>query len=195
MGDRWLPGSRAGLGASTYIWLPLELNTATRGLSLKWYDSWSIDPRTGDLSFPSDKVYEAEAPENLLENGAVVVQADGFSNKGSGVVELGGPKDGKLTITGITKSVVRGLTSILIRYKNDQAGIVYGKLKVGDQEAVQVAFMPTHPQDPWNSATVNVSVIHTFKFPDRVQNLTFEGLSTTNVNYTADIDSFFIAVR
>ncbi|RPB07816.1 Arabinanase/levansucrase/invertase [Morchella conica CCBAS932] len=192
MGDRWSPGNRAGLGASTYIWLPLELNTETRTLNLTWYDSWSIDPRTGDLSFPSHKVYEAETAE--LENGATAVQADGFYQKGSGVVELGGPENGKLTIEGITKSVKKGLTSILIRYKNDQNVTAYGKLKVGNQKPVRVAFNPTHPQDPWNSPTVNISVIHGFKFPDRVQSLTFEGLESVNVNNTADVDSFLINV-
>lgn len=42
MGDRW---NTADLGASPYIWLPLQVNGAM--VSLSWYDAWSIDMATG----------------------------------------------------------------------------------------------------------------------------------------------------
>lgn len=109
--------------------------------------------------------------------------------QGTDVTGLGGINNGTLTITGITKSIKRGLMVIRMYYKNDTLGIKYAQVRVGEQGPVAVAFLSTSfGAVASRLVTVNVTTIHTFKFLERTQELVIEGLGNANMNYRADID-------
>jgi hypothetical protein len=187
MGDRWQPGSPAGLGASTYIWLPLKINDTARALSLSWYDSWVMDPIVGTWSAaPTGKMYQAEAAANTLAGGAMRLTTSSFN----GVTNIGGPNGGTLSINGITSSISGGTTTVHIQYKNDGNYTLYGKIKVGNQKTGTVAFLPTYPKDPWHSGTVNETVLHSFAFADTTQSLVISGVNSAD--HTADVNSVLI---
>lgn len=44
LGDRWF---RENLQDSRYIWLPIDLDTENRTLSMKWMDSWTLETEIG----------------------------------------------------------------------------------------------------------------------------------------------------
>lgn len=53
MGDRWNPGA---LGASTYVWLPLQFSGtdgATPSVSMDYTPGWSVDAKEGTVSVPT----------------------------------------------------------------------------------------------------------------------------------------------
>lgn len=187
MGDRWQPESPAGLGASTYIWLPLKIDDKARTVKLDWYDSWVIDPISGKWSAaPKDKTYQAEDKTNTLAEGAKKLTTSNFN----GVTNIGGSNHGTLSINGITISVSGGKTTTRIKYKNDGKKILYGKVKVGSQTAGTVAFLPTYAERSTRLATVNETVIHSFSFAAPKQSLTISGASS--VDHTGDIDKVLI---
>ncbi|HMT85796.1 MAG TPA: chitobiase/beta-hexosaminidase C-terminal domain-containing protein, partial [Arachnia sp.] len=53
MGDRWTPGT-AGLGNSTYVWLPLEIGAnPDADVDISYTDGWSLDVETGNVVLPT----------------------------------------------------------------------------------------------------------------------------------------------
>ncbi|KAF7314355.1 Importin subunit alpha [Mycena kentingensis (nom. inval.)] len=57
-GDQWSTSS--DLWDSRYIWLPADINDATGSFTVDWHDLYSIDVKTGLVSFPKGTTYEAE---------------------------------------------------------------------------------------------------------------------------------------
>lgn len=60
MGDRWV---YPDLPNSTYVWLPVAVDDATKSMQAEWQDVWEIDVETGEWSAPKGTKYEAEAGE------------------------------------------------------------------------------------------------------------------------------------
>lgn len=46
--------------ASRYIWLPGNVNDDIGEFKIEWHDLYSIDVKTGVVSYPEGKTYEAE---------------------------------------------------------------------------------------------------------------------------------------
>ena len=58
MGDSW---DSQGGPDSNYIWLPMNINSASKTLTLQYYPQWKVDVNTGVVSTPSlTRRYEAE---------------------------------------------------------------------------------------------------------------------------------------
>lgn len=43
-----------------YIWLPADINDSTGSFTVAWHDLYTIDTKTGKVSYPQGTVYEAE---------------------------------------------------------------------------------------------------------------------------------------
>ncbi|KAJ7465129.1 Arabinanase/levansucrase/invertase [Mycena latifolia] len=57
-GDQW--ATSAQLYDSRYVWLPANINDHIGSFTIDWHDLYSIDTKTGKLSYPEGTVYEAE---------------------------------------------------------------------------------------------------------------------------------------
>lgn len=139
MGDRWVPSN---LMSSTYVWLPLNLDSGRRTASLPWFYNWipqvSNGRSPGPATVPSDNSYEAES--GSFNNEARVVSCSECSN-GKSVGYLGGSKDGTLTINNV-HSDVTGRTTIRARYLNGDKKSRYAIVTVNGRSQT-VAFVPT----------------------------------------------------
>ncbi|TDL20596.1 Arabinanase/levansucrase/invertase [Rickenella mellea] len=58
LGDRWV---YPDLQNSTYVWLPMTIDQATKGVQAAWTDVFALDTETGVVSVPQGTKYEAEA--------------------------------------------------------------------------------------------------------------------------------------
>ncbi|WP_062217906.1 discoidin domain-containing protein [Streptomyces sp. NBRC 109706] len=59
-GDRWNPNA---LADSTYVWLPLDLDSADpTALSLEYRSSWWIDDATGEIRVPDQRLVSQDRP-------------------------------------------------------------------------------------------------------------------------------------
>jgi hypothetical protein len=43
-----------------YIWLPTEINDNTGSFRIDWHDLYSINAKTGKVTYPKGQEYEAE---------------------------------------------------------------------------------------------------------------------------------------
>ncbi|KAK6992542.1 importin subunit alpha [Favolaschia claudopus] len=57
-GDQW--ATAAELYDSRYVWLPTNINHHTGSFTIDWHDLYTIDSKTGIVSYPEGTVYEAE---------------------------------------------------------------------------------------------------------------------------------------
>ncbi|KAF9468664.1 glycosyl hydrolase [Collybia nuda] len=57
-GDQW--ATAADLYDSRYVWLPADINDSTGSLRIDWHDLYSIDAKTGKVTYPKGQEYEAE---------------------------------------------------------------------------------------------------------------------------------------
>ncbi|KAG9253918.1 glycosyl hydrolase family 43 protein [Emericellopsis atlantica] len=109
MGDRWFPDN---LGASEYIWLPLQIDGDT--VRLDWYDNWSVHMEAGtwQSGLPYTE-YEAEAAE--LSNEARLLDCGECS--GSQMVGyIGGDQDG--TVSFDVEAACDGDVTMVLKYRN-----------------------------------------------------------------------------
>ena len=85
MGDSWVKGGGAG---STYIWLPIQVDSNGKKLTLEYHAQWKIDVSTGEVSYPKQKKrYEAE--DATLEGRAAISACDHcVSKRGVGKCEF-----------------------------------------------------------------------------------------------------------
>jgi len=77
MGDSWVKGGGAG---SNYIWLPIQVDSDNKTLTLDYHAQWKIDVKTGVVSFPQKKKrYEAE--HAVTEGRATVAACEHCASK------------------------------------------------------------------------------------------------------------------
>ncbi|RDW79191.1 glycosyl hydrolase family 43 protein [Aspergillus mulundensis] len=157
MGDRWVS---TNLGASTYIWLPLEIDGTTATASLEWYDSWSVDLAAGTWTAGSDgTAYEGEDGE--LSGGARTINC----SRCSGAVAagyIGGSGDGENE--GVVElevdSADTARVTLNIKYLNGDTSPRYAAVSVNDGEAQTVAFVSTsHLGGSVGSTAVHVDLV------------------------------------
>lgn len=43
-----------------YVWLPADINDHTGSFTIDWHDVYTIDTKTGKVTYPEGTVYEAE---------------------------------------------------------------------------------------------------------------------------------------
>jgi hypothetical protein len=43
-----------------YVWLPADINDHTGSFTIDWHDLYTIDTKTGKVTYPEGTVYEAE---------------------------------------------------------------------------------------------------------------------------------------
>ncbi|CEL11356.1 hypothetical protein ASPCAL14459 [Aspergillus calidoustus] len=195
-GDRWDPENLGGLQASTYVWLPLELDTAARMVNVSWYDSWTLNSISGawaaNLAPPS--VYEANSPSNTLSNGAFLTEDDYFrAFDGPGVMNIGGPDGGSLTFHDIT--ITGDFPQMLkIRYQNLEKYVQYASVslrrKRGSDHSRQDAYAAFLPTLSTRGRTVHtVASVPGLRLTPGVFDLTIKGLPGYTHNTTAAIHS------
>jgi hypothetical protein len=101
MGDAW--DSKGG-PASNYVWLPMNVDSKDKRVTLEYHAQWKIDVGTGEVSFPSQKRrYEAEHAtisgraavahcEHCLNERGVHKMSSGSTVTFHNVTGLGGPQ-------------------------------------------------------------------------------------------------------
>lgn len=67
MGDRW--NSKA-LGASTYVWLPLTIDSASHTMDMIYAPGWKLDVESGSIIFPDTELVSEKKPV-IAEEGAM----------------------------------------------------------------------------------------------------------------------------
>ncbi|KAJ4366239.1 hypothetical protein N0V83_007875 [Neocucurbitaria cava] len=95
MGDSW--DSKGG-PSSNYIWLPMNVDTSNKKVTLEYHAQWRIDVSTGEVTTPSKKRrYEAEDAE--LKGSVLVRDCSHCLNK-RGVHDFS--QDGGITFRNVT---------------------------------------------------------------------------------------------
>ncbi|TFL01799.1 hypothetical protein BDV98DRAFT_582760 [Pterulicium gracile] len=74
-GDRWATGNT--LWESRYIWLPATIDDQSSALTVHWHDVYAIDVKTGELTFPRGRSYEAE--DGVVTDNAMAVNSESHS--------------------------------------------------------------------------------------------------------------------
>ncbi|KAF7591362.1 hypothetical protein BBP40_001640 [Aspergillus hancockii] len=135
MGDRW---DSSNLMRSTYVWLPLTIKGTSATLNNE--ASWIL-PIDGTWSASGTGTkYAAESSGNVLSNGAKIITCSGCSG-GKSVGYVGGSRDGKLQIGGIT-STASTATTIRVQYANGDSTQRYAKVTVNGHTQT-LAFLPS----------------------------------------------------
>src|SRR5690606_29775300 len=68
MGDRWNPGI---LGNSTYVWLPMTIDSDTHEIDLRYYDRWSLDVTTGEIVSTAASLVSRGKPATATPSGSL----------------------------------------------------------------------------------------------------------------------------
>ncbi|KAF2839214.1 carbohydrate-binding module family 35 protein [Patellaria atrata CBS 101060] len=79
MGDSW--DSKGGPD-SNYVWLPMNVNTGSKSVTLQYYPQWKIDPATGVVSTPQNKK-RYEAADADIKGNAALTACEGCISKRS----------------------------------------------------------------------------------------------------------------
>lgn len=185
-----------GLQSSTYVWQPLELDTASRSVNVSWYDSWTLDSTSGVWKVNSvlPVVYEAKSPSNFLANGAILTEDNYFrAFDGAGAMNIGGPDNGSLTFHNIT---IKGSFSqmLKINYQNpgdyvQYASVTLRRIEGSSHESQEsyAAFLPT--LSTRNRAVHTVASVPGLRLSPGAWDLTIKGLTGYTQNTTAAIHS------
>ncbi|KAL4787992.1 glycosyl hydrolase [Aspergillus varians] len=163
MGDRWVSSN---LAASTYIWLPLEIEGTT--VTLNWYDSWTVDLTSGTWAEPATvSEYEGEAGE--FSGGARTI--DCFQCSGSVAAGyIGGDEDSDNDGAVVFEVEVgtSGRITLDINYLNGNTNPRYATVSVNGGEEQTAAFVSTvHHSDSVGSSAVHVALnsgLNTIRF-------------------------------
>ncbi|KAL4761054.1 glycosyl hydrolase family 43 protein [Aspergillus foveolatus] len=160
MGDRWVSSN---LGASTYIWLPLQIDGTTATASLAWYDSWSVDLASGTWSAEEgETVYEGE--DGALSGGARLIDCSRCSGS-TATGYIGGAGDGEndgavtLEVDYATQSTDSTRVTLNIHYLNGDTDPRYAAVSVNDGEAQTIAFLSTNQLSGSGSSAVHVDLV------------------------------------
>ncbi|KAL4809809.1 glycosyl hydrolase [Aspergillus unguis] len=139
MGDRWVSSN---LAASTYIWLPLEIDGTD--VTLSWYDSWSVDVEAGTWTGPGD-VTEYEGEDAELSGGARVISCTDCSG-GEAAGYIGGT-DGENGTAVLSVDASAGRYTLVVEYRNGDTAQRFASVEVNG-EAQTVAFLSTSHLSP-----------------------------------------------
>ncbi|RDB18999.1 hypothetical protein Hypma_014328 [Hypsizygus marmoreus] len=60
-GDQWATADQ--LYDSRYVWLPADIDDRTGSFKINWHDIYTIDAKTGRITYPKGRDYEAEQGE------------------------------------------------------------------------------------------------------------------------------------
>lgn len=104
MGDRWVPST---LGTSSYVWLPLTIDTATHQASLEYTDRWSLDTATGAIVDQSEPLVSEGKPASATPAGSL---SSGYTD--------GSTDPGEVTGLSPAAAVNDGITYTTSRYDN-----------------------------------------------------------------------------
>ncbi|KAL1637664.1 hypothetical protein SLS58_009194 [Diplodia intermedia] len=147
LGDRWVS---AALFRSTYVWLPLSIDTAAQTASMANAVNWVPNVAAGTTSAgPSETAPEAE--DAALSGGARAVSCEGCSG-GDGAGYVGGGDDvaGVVTFDGVVADAA-GATTVRVKYQNLDAAARYALVGANGAEGRKVAFLPTVQGTPGSS--------------------------------------------
>ena len=137
LGDRWVPSN---LAASTYIWLPLNIDGET--VSMDDFVSWvpNVDGAAAGEEWaapPAETQYEAEA---AAYGGAARDVSCGSCSGGTAAGYIGGPDGGSGSFGGI-QSDVDGLTTVRVKFLNGDAATRYADAVVNGGAPQRLAFV------------------------------------------------------
>jgi len=150
MGDRWIS---TDLGASTYVWLPLNISGTTATLTNEV--NWILNIAAGTWTVgPAENWPEGEAATSVLTDGAIILACSGCSG-GESVGFIGGPPGGTLTMNGIISSVTTAGTTLRIHYTNGDSTQRYSTVLVNGVAHI-VAFVPTVNDNTPGTSTLTV---------------------------------------
>lgn len=154
LGDRWVSSN---LQSSTYVWLPLRISGASvtmKNVAGGWVPNAGPDarPDAAWAAAPGETVYEAETA--ALAGGARELSC-GACSGGKSAGYLGGDSNGTLTFTGV-KSDKDALSTVRIRFVNNDANPRYAGVSVNGAPPVRVAFEPT--RNAVSSSTLHVQL-------------------------------------
>jgi hypothetical protein len=114
---------------------------------------------------PVETTYEAEASANVLASGSKSVACSACSGK-TAIGYIGGPSNGKLTISNVSSTVTTS-TTIRINYSNADSTQRYATMSVNGAKYI-VAFIPTGDDNTPGTASVtvklNAGAVNTFVF-------------------------------
>ncbi|KAK1997123.1 glycosyl hydrolase family 43 protein [Colletotrichum falcatum] len=148
MGDRW---HSTNLAASTYIWLPLQINGTAA--TLDWHDSWNVDVEAGTWS-GSTVTAEIEGETAELSNGARVVACSQCSGS-SAAGYLGGDTDGTAAFNFSVAQADR--VTLIVNHKNGDAASRHAAVSVnGEQQSA--AFLSTSHLSTTGSSAIHVDL-------------------------------------
>ncbi|KAL4950202.1 glycosyl hydrolase [Aspergillus filifer] len=154
LGDRWVSSN---LAASTYIWLPLEIDGTS--VNLTWYDAWSVDVTSGTWAERGDtSSYEGE--DATLSGGAVTIECSQCSGS-TAAGYTGGDGDGAVTFEiDVDATSASERVTLDIKYLNGDSDPRYASVSINGKEAQRIAFISTnsHP-DSTGSSAVHVSLV------------------------------------
>ncbi|KAL0934923.1 glycosyl hydrolase family 43 protein [Colletotrichum truncatum] len=158
MGDRW---QSTNLAASTYIWLPLNIDGTK--VTLDWHDSWTVDVKAGTWSEAKPEI-EIEGESAELSNGARLLSCSGCSGSSS-VGYLGGDSDGTAVLNFEASTADR--VTLIVKHLNGDTRSRHAAVSVNGEEQ-NVAFLSTsHISSRVGSSSVHVDVkegVNTVKF-------------------------------
>ncbi|KAF9641218.1 putative glycosyl hydrolase family 43 protein [Lasiodiplodia theobromae] len=151
LGDRWISSA---LFRSTYIWLPLTIDSATKTASMKNAVNWVPNIAAGTWAAgPSETQPEGE--DATLSGGAKTVSCSGCSG-GEGAGYLGGTDSGVVTFAGVTSDAATK-SSVRVKYQNLDSTARYADVSVNGGAKQRIAFLPTANGTP-GSSVVNLDL-------------------------------------
>ncbi|KAI0472716.1 galactan 1,3-beta-galactosidase [Xylariaceae sp. FL0804] len=186
LGDRWVS---TNLMASTYVWLPLDIDGTN--VSMSNYVNWVPDVSAGTWAAgPSETWPEAE--NATLSGGAQVVSCSGCSG-GEAVGDIGGASNGTLTFSGV-ESDASTLTTIRIKYENGDSAQRRASVAVNGAgaaaQAQAVAFLPTA-----DGNTPGSSVVHAQLSSGADNTVVISGASgADDASWGPDVDRIMVPV-
>ncbi|KAL4968301.1 glycosyl hydrolase family 43 protein [Aspergillus stella-maris] len=167
LGDRWVSSN---LAASTYIWLPLEIDGTD--VSLSWYDAWTVDVASGTWAERGDtSTYEGE--DATLSGGAVTIECSQCSG-GTAAGYIGGDEDGAVVFEiDVDAATASDRVTLDIKYLNGDSDPRYASVSINGGEAQTIAFISTNSlSGSTGSSAVHVSLV--------------EGVNTVQVSGVGD---------
>lgn len=180
LGDRWM---KDNLMASTYVWLPLNINTGTNTVTMKNFVSWI--PNSAPFSSWSNPTAENSYEAERASYGGKARNID--CSKCSNQVAagyIGGPDRGSVTFSGI-KSDIDGVTTIRIKFLNGDSSPRYANVRVNGDAGRKVAFLQA-TGDPASST------LHARLNRGESNTITIEGVGT---GWGPDIDRLMVPVQ
>lgn len=151
LGDRWISSA---LFRSTYIWLPLTIDTSAKTASMKNAVNWVPDVAAGTWAAgPSETQPEGE--DATLSGGAKTVSCSGCSG-GEGAGYVGGTDAGVVTFSGVASDSATK-SSVRVKYQNLDSSARYADVSVNGGAKQRIAFLPTVNGTP-GSSVVNLDL-------------------------------------